>query len=283
MRAPHIIVCFIISLLLSNEINLLSGDIHRFSIMNAGVPSHQHYRNSFNEANYYSISFIHLPVNVNFGEVFYNFDFVNTNISSSIGILDWGELNSTNNSSTASEKKFQISFLKEGNFQLNYFGSIAYYWSNIQNYKSSSLEYNFGVDQSFFNNNLIIGFALENYNKPIKNYSNVESNIKPRYHYSVELKPKYINAHIYLDYINSSDNFSEVILGLNGEFNDFLSISSGKIFYLDNLSIDNDYTIFDNLGFGVQCNIKHYRVNFGIQLLTSSIMNVGTSLSYSIK
>ena len=80
MRAPHIIVCFIISLLLSNEINLLSGDIHRFSIMNAGVPSHQHYRNSFNEANYYSISFIHLPVNVNFGEVFYNFDFVEVSV-----------------------------------------------------------------------------------------------------------------------------------------------------------------------------------------------------------
>ena len=63
----------------------------------------------------------------------------------------------------------------------------------------------------------------------------------------------------------------------------FLANRNLKIFYLNNLMLDNDYNVFDNLGFGVQCRIKKYKVNFGLQMLTSGVINIGTSLSGSIK
>ena len=140
-----------LSFLISSDINYITGDIYQFSMMNAGAPSNSHYRNSFNESNMYSISFIHLPSNINFGEIYYNTDFNTLNISSNISVLEWGELGEFQNnhyhSFTASEKKLQLSILKKTNSKFNFCGSIGYFWSNYDSYTSSFLIYTLGIDR----------------------------------------------------------------------------------------------------------------------------------------
>ena len=61
--------------------------------------------------------------------------------------------------------------------------------------------------------------------------------------------------------------------------NDNFTIYAGKSIYLDHMSLDNQYTFYDNFSCGVNIIKSRYQYNMGIQYLGDIGIIFGSSLT----
>ena len=275
----QITISIMISFSFSNTIISMNGNMDQFSSMNSGSFIESNYR-EFNNTTYnlYNMSFIKLPADITFHEIFFQKSMNQYLISSKISILNYGNLEDVlNNSFSANNRMLQISIFNIQSKSFIYGMSIGLIQSSIETYSSSALVYNFGFNKSYFNNKLIVGLSVENFNTIIDNYSNLEDSIPHIINVSSIYKPQFIPFNLRINYLYDSLNNQELGLSLIGHIDNIFYFYTGKYFYINDVIV---YNVFENIAFGCGIFINNqYKINLGLQHLANGIFNIGTSLT----
>ena len=190
-------------------------------------------------------------------------------------MLDYGILSNINNNEfLASDKILELSVFKKNLYNLTLGASVAYSWSNIEDYTSSLILGSLCISKSLFDNNLYIGFSLENANYILSNYSNINDQYEPSKKLSIKLLPRHLPIHLLLDYIYYNIYSSELSFAIQGNIYNNFHIYLGKDIYLTS----NENTIFDNISSGFGVLLKNYKIDIGFQYTTDTVFSLGTSL-----
>tara|TARA_Y100000588_G_C14046776_1_gene835317 strand:+ start:101 stop:970 length:870 start_codon:yes stop_codon:yes gene_type:complete len=279
----HIILYTIIGIIFSfssaNTIGMINGNMQAFSSMNSGSFINKNYQQiNYNACDMYSMSFIQLPAEIKFHEIFFQKSINNYIISSRVGILSYGTLqDESNNEFSADQQILRLSIFNIASPSFTYGASLEYHLAEIENYNSSLLSYSIGFNKSYFDNRFIFGFSLENYIHTIESYSNVIDLFLPTKKIITSYKPKFLPLNIMIDYSYKDINNTELGVGIQSNINNKFYLYSGKRIYLNDI---DDYNIFSNLAFGSGTLITNkYKIDFGIQYLTNGVINIGTSFS----
>ena len=269
----------------ANLISGINGNMQNFLSMNTGSFIDQNYRQiNYNTNNLYSMSFIQFPADIKFHEIFIQKPFDKYMISSSMGVLNYGTLEDiSNNQFSAKEQIIKISIFNIESSSFTYGVSVAYQTSKISSYSSSLLTYSIGFNKSYFDDRLLIGLSLENYNNVIKYHSNVSDSLPLIKKISTSYSPKFLPLDIIMDYLYQDTNNSELTIGIHGNIYKNFYLYSGKHIYLNNIDY---YGIFNNLacGLGILINNRKkinnaFRIDLGVQHLTDGVLNIGTSFT----
>mgnify|MGYP001226024286 CR=1 FL=1 len=261
-----------------NAFSVTTNHIEKFCLMNAGSFIDEFYRKTPARSNIlYSMSFIQYPNDIKSHQVFIQKNYDSHIISSSLDVLNFGVLEDIDeNTFSASDKKFELSIFNIESQSFIYGVSTGYVFSNIDSYSSTIVTYNIGFKKYLLQQRLSIGFSIENINKVIADYSNINESYISSKKITTELIPQYLKALIVFDYIHTDNSPSEYALGIKKYINKNINIFLGKYFFIDN---KNEVMLFDNCAAGIDFSIKDYKINFGVQHLSSSIISFGTSLS----
>ena len=266
----------------TNQINSVSGNIEKFSLMNGN----SFINNTIDgvDNNLYKISLIQYPGQISLGQFLYIEKYKKYFIQSKISTINYGTLSDDNeNNFKASDNIIEISIIKESSNNLMLGSSIGYAWSRISDYRSSQLIHNIGMRYSLWNNRIIIGFSIENMVHTINEYSNINSQYNHHHNLSIQLNPQHINSSLFINYIYSNTNTSEAIVSFRSNINDHISIFIGKSFYLTDASLDSQYLFYDNFSLGIGIIIPKYRINVGMQYLGDTGVVLGSSLIILVK
>ena len=277
----RIILLCILSFGYTNQINNISRNIEQFSLMNGN----SFINNIVNDidTNLYSISFIQYPGQVSSGQLLYFEKYKQYFIQSKISTINYGILRDNENEFSASDYMIEIAIIKQhsNNFMIG--SSVGYAKSHIANYTASQLIQDIGLSYSYLNELVIIGFSIENMTHIINEYSNINSQYTHYNNLSFQLNPQYINASLFINYIASSINHSELIMSVRGSINNQFHIFAGKSLYLSDHSMNDTYRFYDNISLGIGIKIPKYKFNFGIQYLGDIGVVLGSSLSVYTK
>tara|TARA_B100000959_G_C14961697_1_gene616049 strand:+ start:1103 stop:1948 length:846 start_codon:yes stop_codon:yes gene_type:complete len=258
---------------------VITSDIGKFCVMNAGSFIDEHCRSHNMDSNtLYSMSFIQYPADIKSHQIFIQKSFDTHIISSSLNVLNYGILEEKDgNMFSAADQKLELSLFNIKSESFIYGVSAGYVTSQIDNYSSSLLTYNIGFKKHLINKRLAFGFSIEDYNYVIEDFSNIQESYLSLKKVITEFQPRFLKAHIMFDYIYKNSNHYEYILGIKKYINNFFNIYFGKHFY----SSDTDnINIFNNVSTGFSLLINNnYKINFGIQHLADRMVNIGTSLS----
>ena len=266
----------------TNQINSVSGNIEKFSLMNGN----SFINNTIDgvDNNLYKISLIQYPGQISSGQFLYIEKYKKYFIQSKIATINYGTLSNENkNNFKASDNIIEISIITESSNNIIFGSSIGYAWSRISDYTSSQLIHNIGLRHSLWNNKIIIGFSIENMVHTINEYSNINSKYNHNYNFSIQLNPQYINSSLFINYIYSNTNTSEAIISWKSNINEHFSIFTGKSFYLTDASLDSQYLFYDNFSMGIGIIIPKYRFNIGMQYLGDTGVVIGSSLIILVK
>ena len=265
----------------TNQVNNISGDIEQFSLMNGN----SFINNIVNDidTNLYSISFIQYPGHISSGQLLYLEKYKQYFIQSKISTINYGILRDNDNEFSASDYMIEIAVIKQHSNNFMVGSSIGYAKSHIANYTASQLIHDIGFSYSYFNELVIIGFSIENMTHIISEYSNINSQYTHYNNLSFQLNPQYINTSLFINYISSSTNYSELVMSLRGSINNQLHVFAGKSFHLYNNSINDIYRFYDNISLGIGMKIPKYQFNFGMQYLGDIGVVLGSSLSVYTK
>ena len=273
------ISCIIFTISYCYSSVIITGNMQKFCLMNAGSFINNHYREIDTHSNIlYSMSFIQYPAEIQFYEIFFQKSFDSYIISSNFGVLNYGILEDDNdNQFSPTEQKLELSIFNINYESFIYGASAGYVLSKIDDYRSSLLTYNIGFSKALFRNRFIIGMSIEDYSNVIENYSNISESYSSVKKISTELHPQFFKANITVDYLYTDINHSEYALGMKKIINKNFSFYLGKHFYSDN---SDDVSIFDTTAAGIGLLINNgYKIDLGIQHLTDGIINIGTSLT----
>lgn len=270
-----IIILLTISIGFTSPIHELTGNIERFSSMMAGsLKENKTIIHNHPSSSVYSSSFIKYPADINFVELFYQKHFNNNFLSASIGLLDYGILSNSNNTSfVASDKKIELSFFNKN--WINSGTSISYVWSNIEYYKSASIMGSLFIGKSYFDNHLDISLSLENITYTFFNYSNINETYRVGKKVSINLKPKYLSINLLADYIYYNQYETEISCAIKGNIIDNLNIYFGKAIY----SGIYENGILSNISSGIGLILKNYRFNIGFQYSSDTLFSLGSSIT----
>ena len=259
--------------------SVITSDIGKFCVMNAGSFIDEHYRSHDIDSNIlYSMSFIQYPADIKSHQIFIQKSFNTHIISSNLDVLNYGILEEKDgNMFSAADQKLELSIFNIKSESFIYGVSAGYVSSQIDDYSSSLLIYNIGFKKYIFNKHFAFGFSIEDYNHVIDDFSNIQESYLSFKKVITELQPRFLKAHIMFDYIYKDSNHYEYILGIKKYINKNFNIYFGKHFY----SYDTDnINVLNNISTGFDLLINNdYKINFGIQHLTDRIINIGTSLS----
>ena len=265
----------------TNQINNVSGNIEQFSLMNGNSFIH----NIVNDidTNLYSISFIQYPGHISSGQLLYLEKYKQYFIQSKISTINYGLLRDNDDEFSASDYMIQIAVIKQHSNNFMVGSSVGYAKSHIAHYTSSQLIQDIGFSYSYFNELVIIGFSIENMTHIINEYSNITSQYTHYNNLSCQFNPQHINASLFINYISSSTNYSELVMALRGSINNQFHIFAGKSLYFSNDSMNDIYRFYDNVSLGIGVKIPKYKFNFGLQYLGDIGVVLGSSLSVYTK
>ena len=218
----RILLLCMLSVGYTNQASRISGDIEQFSLMNGNSFINNIVNNVDN--NLYSISFIQYPGNISSGQLLYREKYKKYFIQSKISTINYGTLSNDEYEFNALDHMIEISIINEysNNFMVG--SSVGYARSHIDNYTNSNIIHNIGFSYSFSSDAAIIGFSIENMIHIIDEYSNINSPYAHYNDFSCQLNPQYINASLFINYISSSVNYSELIMSLQGSINEQFNI-----------------------------------------------------------
>jgi len=274
-----ILLLCIFSIGYTNQINSVSGNIEKFSLMNGNSFINNIINDSDN--NQYRISFIQYPGQITSGHFLYIEKYKKYFIQSKIATINYGTLHAEDsNAFTASDNIIEIAIIKESSNSLMLGSSIGYAWSKIGDYTSSELIHNIGFSYPLLNERMIIGLSIENMVHTINEYSNINAKYNHNNNLSIQFNPEHINGSLFINYIYSNTNTSQAIVSFKININENINIFTGKSLFSMETS---NYLFYDNLSLGVGIIIPKYRFNIGMQYLGDTGMVFGSSLIILVK
>ena len=276
----HIILFGVIfSVTNANIVSGIQGNMQNFLSMNSGSFIDVNYRQiNNNSTTLYSMSFIQFPAEIQFHEFFFQKRIDKYLISSTIGVLNYGIFEDTNNREfSADEQMIRVSIFNVESSSLTYGISAGYCLSHIDIYTSSLLSYSIGLNKTYFDNRLAIGLSLEKLDNVIENFSNINDTLPSIKKVSTSYKPKFLPFNILVDYLYEDSYNSKFVIGIHGKIYNNLYLYSGKHIYFNDFDY---YSVFNNfsLGLGILLN-NIYKMDFGIQYLTDGVISVGISFT----
>jgi len=265
----------------TNQVSRISGNIEQFASMNGRSFINNISHDVDNQM--YSLSFIQYPANISFGELLYLEKYKHYFIQSKLSTINYGTLIEEQEEFNASDYMIEISIIKKYLNNLIVGSSIGYTKSHIADYINSQVIHDIGFSYSYFNQLIILGFSIENMTHIIDEYSNINSSHSYYSNFSCQFNPRYINSSLFINYISSKNDYSELIMSFQGRMNNKLHIFMGKSFKFLNNSFDTTYSFYDNISFGVGTELSKYKFNFGLQYIGDMGLVFGSSLSFYSK
>ena len=286
MKIIKIIVIYVFfSLSLSMQIIDLNGNITSFSMMYPNSNIEKNIRGD-DKDNLIGFSFIQLPSDINYKELFHKFKHSDFIFSERIAQLDFGTLFSFDNDNIqneffASEQLIEISAQKKTSSNFSYRVSLGYIFSKIERYSSSLFFYNIGINKEFINRGLSFGLSKEKNTKILNQYSNLGDDYQSQYRLNMKYALQYLPLDLFLSYIiispytKANSNFT---LGCDVRFTESLKLFIGKSYHLLNNNIEN--TLFHSTALGIAIIDSDYKLNIGMQVHNEASIYTGASLIY---
>lgn len=272
----------VLSFCFSNDLHTISSNIRYFSLMNSGSFIHHAKRDSYdNTYSVYNLSLISFPANIRYGSFGCNYSLNTFEIYPSFRVINYGGIDSGINKFNASEQLIDITILRNNNDSFTTGASLSYYWSNIADYKQSSIVYNVGLLKSIFSNQFSIGLAIEDYIKTIDDYSNIDSESSFNLSISSHYSPSHTPVILLMDYIYHNNYDDQLIISFDINMNNQIKVLLGKIFYFSDSYESNNY--LSNFGIGTRLKFKKSIVNIGVQYLNHGVLSIGTGLTTQLK
>ena len=280
------LIILLSSFCFTNQISIISGgNLEKFSLMNG----RSFIDNIINNDNsLLTASFIQYPEQINISEIMFNSYFKNYLIQSKIVVLNFGTFTETPpmgdvNQFKVSEKNIQLSIVDKSSSGFLFGSSIGYAWSKIDNYISKNIVHSIGCRKSLMKNRLHLGLSLENMIYAIEEFSNINQSYTAQTNIGITYIPEHLDAKLYINYLYENPTDSELIVSIKNTINDNFTIYAGKSIYLDHMSLDNQYTFYDNFSCGVNIIKSRYQYNMGIQYLGAIGIVFGSSFTVLTK
>ena len=275
--ATYILLLF--SICFSSQLTIMNGNIEQFSLINSGS-----YINSIGfpvsdlGKNRYGFSLIEYPANISHHHFFYQQLFKSSFMASiNIDYLDFGELQSLDSKFSANDSKIQFSIFYFDSEDLIFGGSVGYLESKISSYSQSIVTYDLGIKKSLINNNLFLGFSLQNGSKLIKNYSNVIETFDLERVINFEYYSKLLDSKLFFDIIRKRNHLIEYRYAIKKYITKNFNICFGK-----HISTNSNYELdfLDRTSAGFNIVASNYKIDVGVQHLSHGLLNFGCSVSF---
>jgi len=159
--------------------------------------------------------------------------------------------------------------------------SIGYAINKISNEFSHALFLSLGVRSQMNNPYLGVGLSMNNIGKVIKNFHNTTEYLPTSITLSTFYQPKYFPGILLIDFYNNTNiNETEIRLGLELEFKNYISLrfgnSSNSLALLDAYS-----SYFTGFSAGIGINMKKWDIDIGVYNLETAGIVSGISLLYN--
>lgn len=272
---------FTLSFCLSGELISVSDNISNFSMMNSGSFINHLKRDSDFSKNVYSLGVVSFPGDIIYKTLHVSHPFNNLELSYHIRILNYGELTDASEDFEANEQSVNFSILQNNDNDFTLGASIDYLFSWIGEYRQSAFIYNIGFIKFFYNNKLSMGCSLEDYVHTLENFSNIENDISWDIKISSHFNPSHAPYKLFFDYIYHNKHDDAVIIALDLNIDNHVSILLGKNLYL--ADGDGSNTLLSNFGVGTRIKVKESIINIGIQYLDNGVISIGSGLTTQFK